>query len=84
MGSSYKDDFDRSLTDPEGFWSEAAQEIVWIKTWNQVIDKSNPPFYRWFPGGVLNTCYNAVDLHVETGRADQAALIYDSPVTNTG
>ena len=83
MGSSYKDVFDRSLTDPEGFWSEAAQEIVWIKTWNQVIDKSNPPFYRWFPGGVLNTCYNAVDLHVETGRADQAALIYDSPVTNT-
>ena len=83
MGSSYKDDFDRSLTDPEGFWSEAAQEIVWIKSWNQVIDKSNPPFYRWFPGGVLNTCYNAVDLHVETGRADQAALIYDSPVTNT-
>ncbi|MED5396217.1 MAG: propionyl-CoA synthetase [Pseudomonadota bacterium] len=83
MGSNYKDEFDRSLMDPEEFWSEAAQEIDWIKTWNQVIDKSNPPFYRWFPGGVLNTCYNAVDRHVENGRADQVALIYDSPVTDT-
>ena len=83
MGSSYNDVFDRSLRDPEGFWSEAAQEIDWIETWDQVIDASNPPFTRWFPGGVLNTCHNAVDLHVETGRADQAALIYDSPVTDT-
>ena len=83
MGSSYDDVFDRSLRDPEGFWSEAAQEIDWIETWSQVIDVSNPPFTRWFVGGVLNTCYNAVDLHVETGRADQAALIYDSPVTDT-
>lgn len=83
MGSSYDEVYDRSLKDPEGFWSEAAQEIDWIETWNQVIDASNAPFYRWFVGGVLNTCYNAVDLHVETGRADQAALIYDSPVTDT-
>ena len=83
MGSSYDDAYDRSLRDPEGFWSEAAQEIDWIETWNQVIDASNAPFCRWFVGGVLNTCYNAVDLHVETGRADQAALIYDSPVTDT-
>ncbi len=83
MGSSYDDVFDRSLRDPEGFWSDAAQEIDWIETWDQVIDVSNPPFDRWFVGGVLNTCYNAVDLHVETGRADQAAVIYDSPVTDT-
>ena len=83
MVSSYDDVFDRLLRDPEGFWSEAAQEIDWIEPWSQVIDVSNPPFNRWFVGGVLNTCYNAVDLHVETGRADQAALIYDSPVTDT-
>ena len=83
MSSSYEEVFTRSLTDPDGFWSEAAEEVSWIETWDKVIDTSNPPFYRWFPGGVLNTCYNAVDLHVETGRADQAALIYDSPVTDT-
>ena len=83
MGTRYDDVFDRSLRDPEGFWSEAAQDIDWIETWNQVIDTTNPPFNRWFVGGVLNTCYNAVDLHVETGRADQVAIIYDSPVTDT-
>ena len=83
MDSSYNDVFDRSLRDPEGFWSEAAQEIDWIETWNKVIDASNAPFCRWFVGGVLNTCYNAVDRHMETGRADQAALIYDSPVADT-
>ncbi|MDK1021470.1 MAG: propionyl-CoA synthetase, partial [Candidatus Hydrogenedentes bacterium] len=83
MGFSYDDVYDRSLREPEEFWSEAAREIDWIETWNQVIDVSNPPFCRWFVGGVLNTCYNAVDRHVETGRADQAALIYDSPVTDT-
>ena len=83
MSSSYEEVFTRSLTDPDGFWSEAAEEVSWIKTWDKVIDTSNPPFYRWFQGGVMNTCYNAVDLHVETGRADQAALIHDSPVTDT-
>ena len=83
MSSSYEEVFTRSLTDPDGFWSEAAEEVSWIETWDKVIDTSNPPFYRWFQGGVMNTCYNAVDLHVETGRADQAALIHDSPVTDT-
>jgi len=83
MSSSYEEVFTRSLTDPDGFWSEAAEEVSWIKTWDKVVDTSNPPFYRWFQGGVMNTCYNAVDLHVETGRADQAALIHDSPVTDT-
>ncbi|WP_029009790.1 propionyl-CoA synthetase [Azospirillum halopraeferens] len=73
----------RSLDDPEGFWGEAAEEITWIKRWDTVLDDSNPPFYRWFRGGVLNTCYNAVDRHVEAGRGGQAAIIYDSPVTGT-
>jgi len=83
MGSRYDDVLARSLEKPDEFWSEAAQQIHWIKTWDKTLDASNPPFYRWFTGGVLNTCYNAVDLHVENGRAEQAALIYDSPVTNT-
>ena len=73
----------RSLNDPEGFWAEAAQAIHWDKPWDKVLDASNPPFYRWFIGGEMNTCYNALDLHVENGRGDQAALIHDSPVTGS-
>ena len=75
--------YQRSLRDPEGFWVEAAQAIHWDKPWEQVLDASQAPFYRWFAGGELNTCYNALDRHVEQGRADQLALIYDSPVTDT-
>ncbi len=80
---SYDEVYSRSLSDPEGFWGEAAQAIHWEKPWDRVLDDSNPPFYRWFTGGELNTCYNALDRHVEAGRGDQAALIYDSPVTDT-
>jgi propionyl-CoA synthetase len=73
----------RSLAEPDGFWDEAAQGIHWIRKCDKVLDDSSQPFYRWFAGGVLNTCYNALDRHVENGRADQTALIYDSPVTQT-
>ncbi|MCB0194768.1 MAG: AMP-binding protein, partial [Anaerolineae bacterium] len=69
--------------DPQGFWAKAAEDIDWYEKWDKVLDDSNPPFYRWFPGAVVNTCYNAIDRHVESGRADQLALIYDSPVTDT-
>ena len=71
----------RRVEDPESFWADAASGIDWNKTWDKVLDDSNPPFYRWFVGAECNTCYNAVDRHVEAGRADQAAIIYDSPVT---
>lgn len=83
MGNPYDEAFERSINDPDGFWSEAAEEVAWTKRWDKVLDSSNPPFYRWFVGGELNTCFNALDRHVEAGRADQAALIYDSPVTDT-
>ena len=73
----------RSLEDPEGFWGEAASAITWHKPWTKVLDDSQKPFYRWFVGAEVNTCYNAVDRHVEAGRGDQPALIYDSPVTGT-
>ena len=73
----------RSLEDPEGFWGEAARAVDWYRPWDRVLDGSRPPFYRWFPGGVLNTCHNALDRHVETGKGDRIALIYDSPVTGT-
>lgn len=73
----------QSLADPEGFWAAAAEVVDWYKRWDKVLDDSNAPMYRWFSGGELNTCHNALDRHVEGGRADQAALIYDSPVTGT-
>jgi propionyl-CoA synthetase len=75
--------FQRSVDSPEKFWAEAAKAITWYKEPEKVLDDSNPPFYKWFAGGKMNTCYNAVDRHVENGRADQTAIIYDSPVTNT-
>ena len=74
--------FNRSIDDPQAFWSEAGAAIHWYKKWDKVLDDSRAPFYRWFTGGQLNTCFNALDWHVETGRADQTALIYDSPVSN--
>jgi propionyl-CoA synthetase len=64
-------------------WRDAAADIHWYRAPRTVLDDSQPPFYRWFPDGVTNACYNALDLHVELGRAEQAALIYDSPVTGT-
>ena len=82
MGA-YEDTFRKSIDDPEIFWAEAAQDIKWDKQWDTVLDRSNPPFYRWFSGAEMNTCYNAVDRHVEEGRGDQPAIIYDSPVTDT-
>ena len=71
----------RSLSEAEAFWAEAAEDIHWYKKWDKVLDDSNPPFYRWFTGGEVNTCYNTVDRHVEEGRGDQLALIYDTPIT---
>jgi propionyl-CoA synthetase len=73
----------RSLADPGGFWEEAAGDIEWIKPAEQVLDASGAPFYRWFAGGVLNTCHNALDRHADGGRGDQVALVYDSPVSST-
>jgi propionyl-CoA synthetase len=81
--SAYSDARRRALEDPEGFWGERAQALSWERRWERVLDASRAPFYRWFTGGRLNTCYNALDRHVEQGRGEQAALIYDSPVTGT-
>ncbi len=83
MATKYDEVYRRSLEDPEGFWGEAAEDCHWYKKWDKVLDDSNKPFYRWFTGGVVNTCYNCLDFHIENGRGDQKALIYDSPVTDT-
>ncbi len=79
----YREIYERSLRDPEGFWGQAAEAIDWVRRWDRVLNADNAPFYRWFDGGQLNTCYNAVDRHVERGRGDQAAIIHDSPVTGS-
>ncbi len=73
----------RAAADPAGFWGEAAAAIDWIRPWQQVLDESRAPIYRWFEGAELNTCYNAVDRHVEQGRGEQIAIHYDSPVSDT-
>ena len=83
VDSSYADVYARWLENPEGFWAEAADAVDWYKKWDTVLDASRAPFYRWFSGGMVNSCYNALDRHVANGRADQAALIYDSPVSGT-
>ncbi|MFQ5417593.1 MAG: AMP-binding protein, partial [Myxococcota bacterium] len=83
MSESYEDVYARSLADPVGFWGEAAGQIEWVRRPRAVVDDAQPAHARWFPGGMLNTCYNAVDLHVASGRGEQDALVYDSPVTGT-
>jgi len=81
--ANYLEVYQNAQNNPEEFWAEAAKDLAWDKHWEKVLDDSNSPFYRWFSGGQINTCYNALDRHVENGRGDQAAIIYDSPVTNT-
>ncbi|GIF66559.1 propionyl-CoA synthetase [Asanoa ishikariensis] len=82
MGA-YADAYRMSLTDPSAFWRAASRDIEWYRPPVTVLDDSAPPFYRWFPDGVLNTCFNAVDRHVRAGRGEQAAIEYDSPVTDS-
>ena len=79
----YSDTYRRSLDDPNGFWAAAAEGIDWVEEPSLILDDSNPPFYRWFSDGKLNTCFNALDRHVDAGRGDQIAVIHDSPVTGT-
>jgi propionyl-CoA synthetase len=83
MRSVYDQVYARSMKDPVGFWAAAAEDLHWDRRWDRVFDDSRPPFFRWFVGGRLNTCYNALDLHIDRGRGKQRALIYDSPVTDT-
>ncbi|MGD8702181.1 MAG: propionyl-CoA synthetase [Desulfosarcina sp.] len=83
MTNPYDAAFEQSINDPDGFWAKAAEDCHWYKRWDKVLDDSNKPFYRWFTGGEINTCYNALDYHIDQGRGEQLALIYDSPVTDT-
>ena len=80
---SYQPVYDEATADPAGFWARAAEAVHWSTAYERIVDGSRAPFYTWFAGGELNTCYNAIDYHVENGRSDQLAVIYDSPVTST-
>ncbi len=82
MSEKYKQAFKSSLQDREAFWAKAAEDVKWIKKYDQVLDSSNPPFYKWFKGGKINTCFNALDRHVVEGNGDRVALIYDSAMLN--
>ncbi|QBI18766.1 propionyl-CoA synthetase [Egibacter rhizosphaerae] len=79
--SAYARAYHHSMSDPEGFWGEAAAAIEWTRRPTRILDREARPAPRWFANGELNTCYNAVDRHVEAGRGDQLALIHDSPLT---
>jgi propionyl-CoA synthetase len=79
--ANYNEIYQQSISDPEAFWANAAEGLHWYKKWDKVIDMQATPVPRWFPGAEINTCYNAVDRHVESGRGEQTAIIYDSPVT---
>ncbi|MFZ1986526.1 MAG: propionyl-CoA synthetase [Desulfatitalea sp.] len=83
MTNPYVDAYRHSIADPESFWGGVAEECHWYRKWDKVLDNSNPPFSRWFKGGMVNTCYNALDMHITRGRGDKVALIYDSPVSDT-
>ncbi|MDQ2836172.1 MAG: propionyl-CoA synthetase [Actinomycetota bacterium] len=80
---SYREQYQQSLTDPESFWAAAAKDVSWIRKPRTILDSTAAPNYRWFAGGTMNTCFNALDRHVANGRGEQTALIYDSPVTGS-
>ena len=81
MKSKFQEIYESSINNPEKFWKEISNDIFWFKKPTKILNKSNPPFYKWFEDGVTNTCYNALDYHIDQGRGDKVALIYDSPIT---
>jgi propionyl-CoA synthetase len=83
MIGEYTQAFRESVEDPEKFWGKAAEEVPWYRKHARVLDRKRPPFFRWFEGGLVNSCYAALDLHCAQGRGNRTALIYDSPVTDT-
>jgi propionyl-CoA synthetase len=77
MANPYEIAHKQSIEDPDGFWGAAAEDCHWYKKWDKVLDDSNKPFYRWFSGGEMNTCYNMLDYHIENGRRSKNIRIYN-------
>ena len=82
MAGKFNKIYQESIQDPEKFWQNVSEDIFWFKKPTKILNKSKPPFYKWFEDGVTNTCYNAIDTHINQGNGDKTALIYDSPITN--
>ena len=83
MQGKYKQVYDSSINNKENFWKEVAENIFWYKKPSKILNSSNPPFYKWYEDGVTNTCYNAIDFHIDNGRGEKIAIIYDSPITGS-
>ena len=81
MKTSFNEIYQKSIQKPEEFWENISNDIFWFKKPSKILNKSNPPFYKWFEDGITNSCYNAVDLHIDQGKGEKIALIYDSPIT---
>ena len=77
----FKEIYRRSISKPEEFWREISNDIFWFKKPTKILNSNKPPFYKWFEDGITNSCYNALDFHIDEGRGDKTALIYDSPIT---
>ena len=73
--------YNQSIENPEEFWGEVAKDVFWFRKPTKILNNSKPPFYKWFEDGTTNTCYNALDLHIDNGKGEKTALIYDSPIT---
>ncbi len=83
MKNSFNKIYQKSIQNPEEFWKNVSDDVFWFKKPTKILNKSNPPFYKWFEDGVTNTCYNAIDVHIDKGKGDKIALIYDSPINNS-
>ena len=81
MSDKFDEIYQKSINNPEEFWKNASENVFWFKKPTKILNKSNPPFYKWYEDGVTNTCYNALDIHIDRGKGDKTALIYDSPIT---
>ena len=82
MSDKFNRIYNESIQNPEVFWQKAADDIFWFKKPSKILNKTNPPFYKWYEDGVTNTCYNALDFHIDQGKGKKTALIYDSPITS--
>ena len=80
MTSKFEQIYNQSIKNPKEFWKNAADDIFWFKKPTKILNETNPPFYKWYEDGVTNTCYNALDIHIDQGRAKKTALIYDSQI----
>ena len=83
MSKNYKKIYDSSIKNKEDFWKKVSDDIFWYKKPTKILNTSNPPFYKWFEDGITNTCYNALDFHIDKGMGEKLALIWDSPITNS-